>query len=331
MIQIRTLDKDLYTFPIPLPNNPLKWLNCYVIKGSGGERNLLIDTGFFMPECQEALDEGMRELDLDPEKTDVFLTHLHSDHSGNARYLKNKGSRVLMGRIDYDRYMDTSTDHWLEGGKLANREGMPWDHLRKMFHNNREVSVTSGGFRAELLENGDLMQYNNHLFECVMTPGHTPGHMCLYDRNSKAMILGDHVLFDISPNITFWAGVKNPLGDYLKSLKDLRRFDIQLGLPGHRNLPGVPVQQRVDELLAHHDRRLANMLYIIENEPGLNAYEIAGKMRWRIHAKSWEDFPPSQQYFAVGETIAHLDYLIEDNKIRREVDSDGNSRYFIQT
>ena len=329
MIPIQTLDTDLYTFPIPLPNNPLKWLNSYVVKGRGGERNLLVDTGFFMPECQAALDEGMRELDLDPEQTDVFLTHLHSDHSGNARYLKNKGCRILMGRVDYFRYMDTSKDHWLEGGKLASREGMPWDHVKKMFRNNREVSVTSGGFRAELLDHGDLLSYNNHLYECVMTPGHTPGHMCLYDRQSKAMILGDHVLFDISPNITFWDGIENPLGDYLNSLKDLKRYDVQLGLPGHRNLPGVTVSQRVDELLSHHDRRLANMLYIIENEPGLNAYEIAGKMRWRIHAKSWEDFPPSQQYFAIGETLAHLDYLILDGRIRRETNSEGISSYYL--
>lgn len=53
--------ENVYTFKIVLPNNPLKWLNCYVIKGN---KNLLIDTGFNRPECREALLDGMRELDL---------------------------------------------------------------------------------------------------------------------------------------------------------------------------------------------------------------------------------------------------------------------------
>lgn len=56
------ITENLFTFQIPLPNNPLKWLNCYVIKGEKG-RSLLIDTGFRLPECQDVLNCYLQNLD----------------------------------------------------------------------------------------------------------------------------------------------------------------------------------------------------------------------------------------------------------------------------
>ena len=98
-MNIEQVADNIYAFPIVLPNNPLKWLNCYVV--SSGGRNLLIDTGFNRPECREALLGGMRQLGLTADNTDIFLTHLHSDHTGNAAYLAGEGFSVMMGRTDH--------------------------------------------------------------------------------------------------------------------------------------------------------------------------------------------------------------------------------------
>ena len=98
-MNIEKIADNIYTFPIVLPNNPLKWLNCYVV--SSANRNLLIDTGFNRPECREALLDGMRQLGLTADNTDIFLTHLHSDHTGNAAYLAGEGFNILMGRTDH--------------------------------------------------------------------------------------------------------------------------------------------------------------------------------------------------------------------------------------
>ena len=98
-MNIEKVADNIYTFPIVLPNNPLKWLNCYVV--SSGGRNLLIDTGFNRPECREALLGGMRQLGLAADNTDIFITHLHSDHTGNAAYLAGEGFNILMGRTDH--------------------------------------------------------------------------------------------------------------------------------------------------------------------------------------------------------------------------------------
>ncbi|HJE92968.1 MAG TPA: MBL fold metallo-hydrolase, partial [Anaerotignum lactatifermentans] len=90
----------VYRVDVPLPDNPLKNLNCYVIQDSG--ETLIIDTGFNRKECLDALLEGLAELDADWEKTNLFLTHLHADHTGLAPTLmKDKPGKMYMSRVDY--------------------------------------------------------------------------------------------------------------------------------------------------------------------------------------------------------------------------------------
>lgn len=303
------LAEGLWTFPIALPDNPLKWLNCYVIKGVNGGRNLLVDTGFSRPECRAALIQGMDCLRLKPEETDVFLTHLHTDHVGNAQFLHERGCRIIMGRMDYEQFRIGDKTRWMTGCERAIREGMPEKVARQVFAKNQPLIPNSGAVSVCTVENGDILRYNSYELECVLTPGHTPGHMCLYDRRTKIMFLGDHVLFDISPNICAWSCMKDSLGDYLESLRMIKRFDVSLALPGHRRLSEISVGERAEQLLEHHRRRLESTMEIIRTNPGLNAYEIAGRMHWHITADSWEQFPVSQQYFAQSETIAHLAYL----------------------
>ncbi len=72
--------RGLYRLQIPLPENPLKSLNSYVIKGPG--RNLIIDTGLNRQECMDAMQAGLKEIGIDLRETDFFITHLHADHFG---------------------------------------------------------------------------------------------------------------------------------------------------------------------------------------------------------------------------------------------------------
>ena len=71
---------SLYRIEVPLVNSPLRALNSYVITAS--ERNLIVDTGWNRQECMDALQRGLKELGVDLEKTDFFITHMHQDHIG---------------------------------------------------------------------------------------------------------------------------------------------------------------------------------------------------------------------------------------------------------
>ena len=153
-------------------------------------------------------------------------------------------------------------------------------------------------------------------FQCICTPGHTRGHMCLYRERDKTLFTGDHVLFDISPNIMAWPQKPGALASYLKSLEKIRAFEVKLALPAHRN-PGDSLKGRADELIAHHLARLEEVEAILAENTGISGYEVASRMKWSIRAAGWESFPSSQKWFAVGEALAHLEFLQMAGRIER--------------
>ena len=77
-------------------------------------------------------------------------------------------------------------------------------------------------------------------------------------------------------------------------------------------------------------RRAAETLAIVRREGGLNAYQVASRMTWDIRADSWADFPLNQKWFATGEALAHLEYLVEEGAIVRALDQEGMARYTAQ-
>lgn len=305
---------DVYVIPIDLPKSPLKLLNAYFVRNRDG-RELLVDTGFNTPRCLAALTEGLRELEADYSRLDVFITHMHADHSGNAAALQGMGCRLIMGETDHDILELRSRD--VKGLRAAS-EGMADGDITETLLNNSAIRHVSAHFDAEPARPGDSLHYGRYSLKCVPTPGHTPGHMCLYDEERSFAFLGDHVLFDITPNISYWPGVDDPLNDYLDSLEAVKKLDIGTALPAHRGRGDKTANERIDELIAHHHSRLDELETLIRREGGLTAYELAGRLSWHIRAKDWASFPPAQKWFAFGETVAHLDYLRIRGRIYRE-------------
>ena len=326
---IQQICSDIYRIAVVLPQNPLKYLNSYVIIGK--ERNLIIDTGFNRPECLEALQEGLAELHIDMHRTDIFVTHLHADHSGLAASIKQPESAIYMSSVDKELLNTTLQSReffWKAIEEIFFREGYPREELDKArIHNPARKFVSGQNFSCNLLFDGDTVLAGDRKLECILTPGHTPGHMCLYDRNEKIMFTGDHLLFDITPNITTWQSMPEALDKYMGSLKKIRDYDVRLTLTGHRENNG-DFRQRILGLLQHHQERLADIKKIIVENPGINGYHVASKMKWSIRANGWEDFPPGQKWFAVGEAIAHLNYLTDKGEIDR-IDQDGIRTYWI--
>jgi glyoxylase-like metal-dependent hydrolase (beta-lactamase superfamily II) len=167
-----------------------------------------------------------------------------------------------------------------------------------------------------VLEDGDQILVGGYSFRCISTPGHSMGHTCLYEPEKKILVAGDHILFDITPNIQCWFEDYNPLKNYLASLDKVNNLDVELVLPGHRSLMSDH-KKRIAELKEHHRTRLEEVLSILGNET-LTAYEVASQMSWDIKCDCWEDFPRAQKWFATGEAIAHLRYLEREGVIVRK-------------
>lgn len=324
MLELLYENPEIYRMLIPLPENPLKTLNSYLIKSEN--RNLLIDTGFNRPECHEALIENLKELNVDMEKTDIFLTHLHSDHTGLINKIAHKNSKVYIGKIDYE-YMFENLEgfNWEESEKRFASEGFPYEIIERLRDTNQaKIFAPDGMFESILVEDGYKFNVDKLEFTVILTSGHTPGHTCLYLEKEKLLFSGDHILFDITPNITSWLRVKDSLRNYIESLEKIKKLEITKTFPGHR-ATSDDVYSRIDEIIEHHKSRLTDTLEVIKNKSakeGLTAYEIASFMKWNMRGKSWTEFPDNQKWFAVGETLSHLDYLFNENKIEKFKDND---------
>jgi glyoxylase-like metal-dependent hydrolase (beta-lactamase superfamily II) len=312
-IMIEEIRPSLFRVEIPLPNSPLKYLNSYVIRSS--ERNLIIDTGLNRKECLDAMQAGLRQLDIDLAKTDFFITHLHADHFGLLSKLVTGTSRVFFNRPETE--LIEASGWWERMIAYAAKNGFPENELREAIQSHPGRKFGSEWIpEMNILRDGDQVIAGNYCFRCVSTPGHSLGHTCLYEPDKKILVAGDHILIDITPNIQCWTDEQNPLQDYLASLDKVNGMEIDLVLPGHRRLI-TDHRARIRELKEHHRTRLGEVVSILASDP-LTAFQVASRMTWDLVAPSWEDFPRAQKWFATGEAIAHLRYLERKGLILRK-------------
>lgn len=310
---------ELYKIEVPLPQNPLKATNSYVILGN--ERNLIIDTGMNREECQNAMTRTLTELQVDLAKTDFFITHLHADHLGLVSELATASSRIYFNQPDAKSLENLTL--WEDLYSSAQKHGFPEDTLRSAMsgHPGKKYGPTDSE-NFVVLQEGERLEFADFRLHCVHTPGHTLGHMCLYDEKKKLLFSGDHILKDITPNITSWDDARNPLKMYLESLNKVHKLEVSLVLPGHRSFI-YDCKQRINELIEHHRTRLEEIITILEDFPSgsASAIDVASRMSWDLVSESWDAFPVMQKWFATGEALAHLIYLQEKGLVNKEIKS----------
>lgn len=305
---IKEVAKDIYTFEVKLPNNPLKALNVYVVKG--GDRTVVFDTGFNAEESKMDLLNGLEALDLKIEDVEVVLTHLHSDHVGLVNLFADAGCKVYAGKVDGELINQMVTNEY-------------WDNLEAMIplygmEEDEIMTDENPGYKHRLtktidyieLKIGDFFEVGDYCFEILDLSGHTPGHLGFYDKEAQIILSADTILDPITPNITFW-GFEYPdiLNTYVETLYRLQKLKIDQALATHRKIITNHVE-RIDELVLHHDERLQEILDAMNNEEDYTVREISANISWRIRADNWDEFPKSQKWFATGETMAHLHRLV---------------------
>lgn len=309
---ILEIQPNIFCAKIPLPGSPLKNMNSYILKTD--DRNLIIDTGFNHEKSLEAMQRAQQALNLDLDRTDLFITHFHIDHFGLVPQLVSRNTQIYFNRIEtelqedwegFDGELDYLARHGFPKHLVA---GVLEDHPAKDYFPVRWPK------EAHLIDDGDRITLGPFQLEFVHTPGHSPGHMCLYESNHKILFCGDHLLSEISPIIMCWSEKENRLKAYLESLLKTRNLDVSAAYPGHHDFI-YNHQMTTDRLLTHHEIRLSEILNILANKPQ-TAFAIAAKMGWNFKDGNWDDFPDVQKCFATSEAVAHLRYLEKEGKIR---------------
>ena len=320
---------NIYQVEIPLEGNPLKAIHSYILveeDESGQPTCHIVDTGFNAQPCKEALMSALETLNVSLKKSKLIITHLHSDHSGLAAQLNQTGVQILTGAVDGQMINDmTKRSYWEGFEKRALMMDLEKDKVGFNGHPGYKYCPKEE-ITYEALEEGDVLEIGSYTFEVLDIPGHTPGHIALFDREKGILISGDHILDPITPNIAFWGFEWNILDVYFESLKKVRKLKVNLILPSHRKLITDHVK-RIDELMAHHMERLDEIQAIIQDWTSIR--DTACQMHWSIRSKDWEGFPDPQKWFASGEAMSHLEYLyIKGHALRR--DNEGVLEYKVR-
>lgn len=303
----------LHRLQIPIPENPLGHLNAYAIRDDDGWA--LVDAGFNHDEAYKSLVNQIQELAGHLSNLrKIILTHWHPDHFGLARRIRvESGAQIVMHEHDVDL-----VNAILSRGKGANANFADWLVLNGVPREEAArippppiegPSAAEHQFKADLvLRGGERLKIGRFAFDVIWTPGHTPGHVCLYEPGERILISGDHVLPIITPSVSYHPGVGgNPLQNFLNSLRALAELEVRLVLPAHEE-PFSDLRGRVEEIEKHHIVRCDEILAAIDGS-AKSAYQISSGITWAEGQMQWTEMPQLHRMLAVGETIAHLYYM----------------------
>jgi glyoxylase-like metal-dependent hydrolase (beta-lactamase superfamily II) len=242
----------------------------------------------------------------------VLVTHLHFDHLGLAARVRDaSGAWIAMHPADAGAVarLNTAGAQAMVGTEIEFLVGLGADRdeaVSDVGPAERMEGFTRMAVPDRLLEDGEHADFPGWRMRAVHTPGHTPGHLCFAEENTRLLFSGDHVLPRITPNIsTSHAGLDDPLRNYLDSLAAVRDLDPDEVLPAHEwRFRGLDA--RVDELTAHHEQRLTELLSAIRAHPDSTPWDLAAHLTW---SRPWEQYERRMRIFAVTETDAHLRLL----------------------
>jgi glyoxylase-like metal-dependent hydrolase (beta-lactamase superfamily II) len=290
------------TFELPLG---IDHVHCYLARG-GDARWTAFDTGLALPHIRDGWRDAIASLDGPVAR--VVVTHMHPDHVGASRIVQElTGATVYQGRDDHAQAVAVWNGARPPGRGVAHlrRHGMPEDLLEAV---QRELDRVDGivGLAAdvELLDPGDRIDG----WEAVHMPGHADGHLAFF--RDGAMVAGDVLLGEITPNVGLWHDSRpDPLDDFISSLEQVVRRAPRVAFPGHGPVLDDPAA-RAREILAHHDERLELVLEALDGTPQ-TAYEVS-------LALFSDDLSPALRRFALVESLAHLEYLARRAHIARD-------------
>ena len=257
----------------------------------------------------------------------LIVTHFHPDHLGLCAWLTRRWDvEVWMTEAEYltaHAVFDSAAGHGKdELFALFRRHGLAESRIAEMadFGNSyrRWMQELPGRFRRILPD--EAIDIGANVWRVVVGHGHAPEHAALYCDALGVMISGDMVLPRITTNVSVRAAEPdgNPLKLFLDSLLRYRALPGEaLVLPSH-GMVFRGLHSRIDQLLAHHADRLDALKRAL-TEPATAAAVAPVLFPRELDARQW--------FFAMGEAIAHLNYLMLDGGVERETGADGLYRF----
>ena len=320
----------IYMIALPFPRRRVKSIDeikLYVIKGKDGERDLLLDTGLNEEQYHELLKKDFEEIGLDLMKTDIFMTHMHDDHSGLLEKLKIPENKVYAVEKEAIAVNALRTDeYWRARHQRYLKEGLPMDYEEFLASHPNCAYLCSIPIDFTIVKEGDEFDIGDYHFRIILTPGHSPQHACLYDEEKKLLLSGDVVLTNAAPVLFFEEGLDNPLGEYLHSLDIVEKLDIETILPCHAEIK-FDVYKRIGEMREHYEKKCQRVLGLLRDEGPMSAWHMAEYTIKDDIPRELMSLSGVSRWFFFLPTCMTLRYLTELGKIKCSPDDNGVNIY----
>lgn len=321
--EISEVAAGIHWVRMPMPMQ-LDHVNLWLLQD--GDKWMQVDTGLGNDETKHNWQTIYGHLDAKPHR--LICTHYHPDHFGLAGWFEET--------FDTNVYMTQA--EWLTGLSLSalradiasqresqflQRHGAPQEFIeeRKQRGSSYVQRIAGAPSRTTRLRDGDQLIINGQRWRIISCEGHAPEHACLYCEDLAVLISGDQVLPRITPNVsTYWFNEGNTqLADFLHSLEKLKSLPAStLVLPSHK-LPFIGLHTRLQHLIDHHMERLDVAAKALKHK-AMTAMQMVPCIFGR-------QLTGQHLIFGIGETIAHLNFLVTERRASCEADANGVIHY----
>jgi glyoxylase-like metal-dependent hydrolase (beta-lactamase superfamily II) len=318
--------EGIYQIKIDVPF-AVKYVCLYLFKING--KNILIDSGLNMGNWKKNFFAALEDINITINEIDYcIISHIHIDHISLLRKLKQKNPdlKVIMHDITHELLRWETNDNnskelRKEARKLASQL-VKYGIIEEQ--GDRIVQFFTFWPRFLHYQKPDIIVHDGDIIldnlEIIWTPGHSFGHICVFDKKNRYLFSGDHILSRITPHIGNFVvpdylaeqykdyNFDNILKHYLESLDKIDNLNPKIIFPAHQEIIYNP-HERILQIKEHHKKRLKEILEVIKENP-LTAYRIS-----QIHFG--EELDEMNSYMALSEVLGHLFYLEAEGKVNK--------------
>ncbi len=292
----------IHRIEVPIPY-PVKWINCYYIEDSVPT---LIDTGLSLPECFDALADGIRDAGGDISSLGrVIVTHGHTDHSGLAGKIEEiSGADIFVHGLDQAKlsngpvYLKARMQAF---GNHLSGAGVPRQFVEDVIGQLSErFSTLIPPSASNPLSGGEVFVFDDFELQVIHTPGHSPGSICLYCEEKEHLFSGDCILEEV---------IADPMSDIKSLVEHHASLEIISDLPVQKVLPGhgrvfSDHRRRIRRILDRHEKRSQRILGLLKG-----AEEPSTKTPFSIASEIFSPMSGIDVFYCVSSVLAHLELL----------------------
>ena len=305
---------------MPLPF-ALDHINLWLLAGERGWT--LVDTGYGDAATRDIWEQHATRLLASGTIEHIVATHYHPDHAGNAAWLSRRFDCAVamthtefltahsihaeLGSYTPDATLDLFRAHGLAADALA--------ALRRRGNSYRR-GAPELPHTFERLLHGQAIEVGGIAWHVIVGHGHSPEHASLHAPALGVLIAGDMLLPRISTNVSVWPvePAADPVQRFVDSLEAFEALAPDtLVLPSH-GLPFRGIAMRVAALRSHHAARLDELAAALRQLGRATAADVVPVLFKRT-------LDLQQQFFAMGEAIAHLNRLWHAGRAHRVADA----------